>query len=121
MRVAVLSILIAGCAYDFEDYLPVFTDASTDTRADTAVQDTAPVDVGCTPTNGATCYATAKSCGDMCRATRATCEAGCGSGSCRSACRNAESSCKNTCVTNCSNCTISGGCLTASRCSAEVG
>jgi hypothetical protein len=123
MRIWFLAVLLSGCAYDFEDYLPRATDASIDTRVDTgtAVQDTAPVDVGCMPSNGAMCYASAKTCGDTCDATLATCEAACTNPNCRKDCRDAEIACSNKCISDCNTCTTTGGCLTAARCATEVG
>lgn len=124
MRALLLAAAVTGCAYDFENYLPTATDASVDTRVTdtgTVVQDTAPVDVGCMPSNGAMCYASAKACGVSCNGTFATCEAACVNPNCRKDCRDANTACRSKCVTDCTSCTTTGGCATAARCATEVG
>jgi len=110
---AVLAALVAcaGCTYDFDTYLPV--PGAVDAAAD--------VEPTCTPDGGDACYATARACSATCASQRSTCEAACSNPGCRKTCREAEVGCKATCRNNCTACTTSGGCATASRCATEVG
>lgn len=109
-----LVVLLAGCTYDFDAYLP--------DGADATAGDTGPVDSGCTPPDAASpCYATAGSCAGSCQSARATCEAACSNPGCRKNCASQESVCRDGCVNACSSCTAGQGCAAPTQCRAALG